>query len=242
MAGAKKVSLRRVLAVLFGVLVAVYLGGLLWVHIETWKSARDFVGDTPSIRVPLQPVRQTGTADIQNGTRLQAFGYVMQFPWPEEGSKVKISGTSATVTWPKRSFVLFSDPGTGFATAQARTLEALYGNGTPRSAYDWTEMSLASTGSDVGFFHTDKANFRAIMMGVEKVSLASGFYKVAAGEMRGFQEGEPSRDKLIKLVLFDSQDREVEILLTRPADGVLTQEQINAVIASVHPLEAPGSR
>jgi hypothetical protein len=58
--------------------------------------------------------------------------------------------------------------------------------------------------------------------------------------MRGFQFGDPGKPNEIVLELFDAKDRpyEIEILQYRPQGDIppLSRPQINAIVASMHPL------
>ena len=64
-------------------------------------------------------------------------------------------------------------------------------------------------------------------------------YSVTDAHIRGFQFGDPKKEPmLIQLLLFDDHDRAMKLTLKGPRGStqpVLTQEQINAIIASVRP-------
>jgi hypothetical protein len=62
-------------------------------------------------------------------------------------------------------------------------------------------------------------------------------YMISAGEMRGFQLGNPNVPPFeTHLDLFDKADRHLVLDVTGPKghEQVLTQEEINAVVASIH--------
>jgi hypothetical protein len=100
------------------------------------------------------------------------------------------------------------------------------------------QMNASPT--DVSFCRSKASNAKALAF----ISLKTGMlgkakviYPVAAGEMHGFQLGDPQQTvSSVWLWLFDSNDREIWMVLHRAPNGVgFTQEQINAMVASIRP-------
>jgi hypothetical protein len=58
--------------------------------------------------------------------------------------------------------------------------------------------------------------------------------------VHGFQKGEPAKDKMVTLDVYDDKDRKCEIRIgsRKDAPGVVTQEDINAILGSMEEAEA----
>jgi hypothetical protein len=69
----------------------------------------------------------------------------------------------------------------------------------------------------------------------------SGFYSFDRGELRGFQLGDPGRDKYVEVDCFDSTGWGIKISLAakRDAGPGLSQPEINRVINTLHLSQQP---
>jgi hypothetical protein len=116
----------------------------------------------------------------------------------------------------------------------------LYGAQASSSGFALMSAALYEEPSDVSWHHSRMKNARAFLLLTKKELALHGttaIYPVSSEQVRGFQIGDPARDGHVELKLFDNQDREVWMLLNgRKHDPTtLTQPQINAVVASIHP-------
>ena len=70
-----------------------------------------------------------------------------------------------------------------------------------------------------------------------EIQKAKVIYAISAGGIHGFQLGDPQQPTSpVFLRLFDVNDRELWMALHRAPNGVgFTQEQINAMVASIRP-------
>lgn len=231
----KKFSIVRISCLLVGVLAGVYLAGALAAHGIRWKQERDFVRKHPELTLPLRPLERTGIADLSNGMTLQANGYTMKFPWPEAGATVRPTHRLTLIGLPDHTSVVVSRPENSIFKSQAQVMSAMFGE---RSTYQWVAAALEETGDKLSLFHSDESNMLVFLSLMTKFGAVMGespsaFYRVSLGELKGFEVGDPAANKIVRLLLFDSSDREFEILLRQPEAGKLTQEQVNAVVASV---------
>jgi len=71
-------------------------------------------------------------------------------------------------------------------------------------------------------------------------SNTTAIYSIGTPTLRGFQFDDSSKSPtFIKLVLFDENDQAIELDLHGPRGSTqpaLSQEQINGIIASIHPV------
>ncbi|MGH9709980.1 MAG: hypothetical protein ACRD37_05505, partial [Candidatus Acidiferrales bacterium] len=62
-------------------------------------------------------------------------------------------------------------------------------------------------------------------------------YTLQAGNNRGLQFGDPARDHVVVVRLFDSHEQQIRLLFTSKAtqSGIISQNDINCVIDSIRP-------
>ncbi|MGB6481900.1 MAG: hypothetical protein WBE86_00280 [Candidatus Acidiferrales bacterium] len=69
---------------------------------------------------------------------------------------------------------------------------------------------------------------------------ASAIYKVQTNGLRGFQFGDPSRDPMVAVRLFDSGNAQFRLLFTsKSGPGTFPQSDINCVLDSLQPVARP---
>lgn len=66
------------------------------------------------------------------------------------------------------------------------------------------------------------------------VGSISAIYSIRSGYTRGFQFGDPARDKIIALHIFDADSEHFHIVITGKNSGVVTQTEIDQIIVSLH--------
>ena len=64
-----------------------------------------------------------------------------------------------------------------------------------------------------------------------------GLYSFRTEWLRGFQQGDPTRDKTVTIEAFDSHDHEIELSIGRAlgASQDVTQSEVNRIIYSLRP-------
>ena len=115
--------------------------------------------------------------------------------------------------------------------------ETVYGARALSSNYEFMSAEMQETASEIGLLQPRKKNLRAMLLLMLKPTYkATAVYQIAEGRMRGFQVGDPKAREMVRLLLFDEKDREFDLWIRGPKTGeVLTQEQVNGVVASVRP-------
>lgn len=241
----KRVNWKRV-----GLCLLILLGGLwlvepLVLHVEVWYLARKESRD-PRLSILPQRMPDTAMASLEGGSEERAFGYAVDLPW----KVIKRSDSKTFSVWSfengsRISFVNEEGepPGqmlvkSGTPAAQA---QAVYGSLEQGSRYEWFKAEFEARPSDISFWHSRAGNVRAMVFLLSKAGMigkATAVYSLAAGGMHGFQVGDPQiHTTSVCLWLFDAKDREFWMILRRSPNGTgFTQEQINAVIASMRPV------
>ncbi|HSY36254.1 MAG TPA: hypothetical protein VK814_10930 [Acidobacteriaceae bacterium] len=241
----KRVSWKRIGLCLAIIYAAGWLALLLTQHIEVWYFAREKARDPKAAIMP-QRLSNTAVAALK-GAEVSDFGYVFDLPW--KVSTRTGARTVSTLKLENGTEVLLTDlrglP-LGLASiekdtpAEAAAFRSVYGSLAQGSRFQWTQAELNASPSDVSFWHSTSSNARALTMLMLKdavVQRAKVIYTVSAGGVHGFQLGDPQQPiSPVFLRLFDTNDRELWMILRRAPNGVgFTQEQINAIVASIRP-------
>jgi hypothetical protein len=66
------------------------------------------------------------------------------------------------------------------------------------------------------------------------VGSISAIYSIRLGHSHGFQFGDPARDKIIALHIFDADSEHFHILITAKNSGAVTQGEVDQIIVSVN--------
>jgi hypothetical protein len=245
----KRVSWKRIGLCLAIIFAALWLLLPLGMHVSVWYLARKEARD-PRVSITPQRLSNTGLADLKDGEDVSAFGYAFELPWKVLKRSDARTGTLSMLTLVNGSQVIINpikNAGLGpelianSTPSQAATLRSMYRPTALASRYGWLEAELNSTPADVSFWRSRASNAGAIAFLMSKkgvIGNAKVIYSIAAGGMRGFQIGDPEQPAPpVWLRLFDAKDQEFWILLRRAPNGVgFTQEQINAMVASIRPL------
>jgi hypothetical protein len=246
--GAKQVSWKRVGLCLAIIFAAGWLALLLTLHIGVWYIARKTARD-PMASITPQRLSNTGVADLKDGEEVSAFGYVFDLPWKVLKRSDARTGTLSMLTLRNGTQITISlvqNAGMGpdlianSTPGQAAAFRSMYRPTALASRYGWLEAELGSTPADISFWRSRRRTAGALTFMMLKESVigkAKVVYTIAGGGMRGFQIGDPLQPTpAVWLRLFDEKDQPFWILLRRAQNGVgFTQEQINAIVASIRP-------
>lgn len=244
----REVKLRRVIA-----LLAICCGGLWLLYagfaivewtVRPWLLARWADQSSQHLNTLPAPLPDTTVATL-TGARIDHFGYSIQLPWTQIARDRTHPGMDF-ISLAGRGGVMLKDPTDPSASltdmakqspAARAELEKLVSARDLQSGYAEMAAELAATPQDVHWWNSRHAHLRSYMLLMQKSMLlmpSVRVHPVAANSIRGFQFGDPS-DETIHLILFDAKDRRYEIFLT-PGTHPLTQEEINGIIASIHPI------
>jgi len=253
-----RVSWQRVafgLLAVFSALLAIMVGLLTLTpivsHVETWHDARKFCRDEPVVAILPQPLKDTALADLNNGMTITHFDYSVQVPWTKT-KIVRDFKTLVTMSFDNGTSLVMSGPAgnpdpLGTATrneaAQRQLLRHFWGDEAISSHYDFVKAEMSAQPRDVSIFHSRSANARAnTLMLFKRFTVPEGstvIYSVGSGQLRGFQFGNPKKAPTsVELLLFDQHDHSLKLSFRGPngsTQPVLSQEQINAIVASIQP-------
>jgi len=235
----------RVLAILFGGCLAVVVAGALVIYqLAPWLQARDLNNSEPRIN-QAPTLLPDSTLALLDGTRLEFQGLVFQTPWKEIFRKSEFENISSA-SFMNGASLMFWDHSEELGAAKwmrsdARLARAL-GVEAFQSNYALIAAAMNTTADQVKWWKLPSQNARARSLLFVKLSAMHDLgpvYAVNFGEMRGFQEGDPAvAPYKVDLTLFDPHDRQYEIVVSS-SEGhgpVVTQAQINAMIASMRPI------
>lgn len=247
--GKRRITWKRVVAIVILTWVGLWLLSLPIGHVMAWYEAKQIAGEDRNTALLPQPLPDMRVADLRDGMTISRFGYNIRVPWTkaQAGRDFKTiaytsfdDGSSLLIINPAEHMDLLSGvPGQKLDAVEG--LRPLLGDEAVRSHYDYEKAVLNAQPSEISLFHSTKRNVRVnlllAMKGIQIRDGVSAIYSVAGGSVRGFQFGDPQKlPTSIRLLLFDDHDRALELVLRGPKTGnrpAVTQEQINAIIASI---------
>jgi hypothetical protein len=204
---------------------SIYLFGAAWEEIDSelrpWLFARQMSKEQPNLFALAKPI-DPRTSKL-NGDQVDCFGLSLQFPWGTPAIRRKKSACMLSIE--SRGSIAILDPSLDLAPL----------NG----GYERWNAAMNTTPEDIKWWRLRRWNARSFELLLQKsIALHDSNvpYSVNFGEMRGFQQGDPSRSPYrVDLDLFDKNDRHYMIVIgsadeNRPS---ISQAQINAMISSM---------
>jgi hypothetical protein len=238
-----QISWRRIvlaLAVIFACMAS--LLPVAW-FLEPWYFAREISRDDPSLSVT--PVAlPTNTASALAPGRLQCFEFSFQAPWNNIGSR-KDSRSATIIRFTNGPSILAFAPDSiptrfGADGKTSKKLEEILGQRVVSSGYEWMAAKLGESPAEIHWWNRT-GNVRAtVLLGLKSTEMLhrSAIYKVMNEEVHGFQIGQPGPGPVfITLELFDVNNRRYQMIIgTQPGGQLVTQADINAIVASLRPI------
>jgi len=224
---------------------AVYTEAL---NLMAWHFARSTGDDHPNLAVLPKPLPNTPPADL-SGVRIDHFGFSFQVPWKDIDPDQRATDTVAVVPFQDGGRLLIFNPATqidsakilrGTTVSQRTPTEEVFGEQALSSNYELMAPEVETTPDQIRWWDSRKQNTRnALLLTYKSLNLrnAHEIYRLVSGELRGFQFGNPIVEPyVVQLDLFDHSDHHYRILITpsKQKKPVITQAQINAVVASIH--------
>ncbi len=218
-------------------------------NLIAWHFARETSRAHRNLNVLPKPVPDTSVAELA-GSRIERFGFSFQVPW-ENVEQDRTAKSIAVVSFKEGGELLIFDPVfeadgaknmRGTTSQQQKVMSDVLGSRTLSSNYDLMAAEVQATPAEVKWWATRTQNTRNIIMLMNKstnIGDADVIYTISSSSMRGFQYGDPSVPPyVVKLDLFDGADKHYKIMVTGKNQhrSVISQAQINALVASVHPL------
>jgi hypothetical protein len=238
----QSISWKRIaiaLAIVFG------LSFLLVMWIGPFYEAR-LMDETESEVLP-RPLPDLGIASDPT-VQVEREGVSFSVPWDEtENSKREPSKSDILTLANGLVICVFRPPDELDAVRSlkgpaATALRFELGDQALGSNFALISAAFSTRVSDAKWWHTPIYNRKiTYLLGLKmwRVGFPGGFkqvpiYAFTEGRVRGFQVGDPPRERIVKLILFDEIDREYRIELLK-FHGDISQPEINALIASLRP-------
>ena len=228
--------------------------GIVWavcteaINLMTWHFARSTGNDYPNLAVLPKPLPSTPSTNL-SGVRIEHFGFSFQVPWKDLDQDQWATDTAAVVPFRDGGRLLIFNPATqidsakilhGNTASQTGATEEVFGERALSSNYELMAAEVETTPDQIKWWNSRKQNTRnGLLLTYKSLDLrnAHEIYRLASGELRGFQFGNPIvAPYVVQLDLFDPSDRHYRILVTpsKQKKPVITQAQINALVASIH--------
>jgi len=176
------------------------------------------------------------------------YGYQFEAPWTvNREAHLK---NEEIVYFSNNLVMVFHDPAqngnelkilTGEGTQNEVALKRLWGEEATSSNYAMRSKILNLTPRDLHLsFSRQKMVSSSVLLMLKPLSMGTsrgGLYSFQTEWLRGFQLGDPTRDKTITIDAFDLHDREIELFIGRGqgASRNVTQAELNRTIYSLRP-------
>lgn len=185
----------------------------------------------------------------EKGTTENFFGYQFEVPW-QGGEQKQRDSIAFVFSQSSQEAVSFFDPGgdRGFIRMMKETpglrvgyLNPLYGRENVQSDYEFLRAALNTTPSQLSLFLPwSKEVYAANLLRMKEVALLgpqTGLYSFEFGQLRGFQQGDPVRDKNVEVEAYDAADRKFKLIFSSKSgpNGGMTQPHINRVLQTLRP-------
>ncbi len=212
-----------------GCLVLLTIGGYVVSEIEALHMVQALGQVEPRLDLLPQPLVDRRVAELQ-GQRIERYGLSFQVPWKQPGQERH---------FPSLETVVFAGGGNVMILNPAQL------DPSGMIGYESAAASLQTSRSDARWWWTPGKNRRTFLLLMKKLDLlnpnSTALYYVEGHGYRGFQSGDPAHEPFtVTLHLFDEHDRHYEILLATPKGAphpATTQPEINAIIASMRPVQ-----
>jgi len=187
------------------------------------------------------------TADASDATvRVKRLGVSFGVPWDEtDTSKMKESKSGILILTNGLMISVSRPPGVLDAVkslegSHGAALRFELGDQALSSNFALISAAVSTRVSDAKWWHTPIYNRKiAFLLSLKmwRFGLSEGCNQVpifgfSKGRVRGFQVGDPLKERVVRLILFEETGRECRIDLLK-FDGDVSQAQINALIASL---------
>lgn len=219
---------------LFGLFIAV-LVALTWMYglqFRNWYRAREEKKTHPSLSLIPRPLPGGGETN-EKQTTLTEFGYQIDVPWPTVGTR-RLETTTAYLFAGGRGLTWWN-PEKLKSTLQLmrnaveQTNRPFHDFLGARTEYDLLRSEFNTTPDQLSPFLSKSEAYRRGMLldlkGVELLRGPAAIYSFQSNELRGFQLGDPAKDRRIEIRAFDTNDREVWLMLGADPHSNVTLDQ-----------------
>jgi hypothetical protein len=183
------------------------------------------------------------------GTPENFFGYQFEVPW-QGGEQKQRESIAVVISQSSQEAVMFFDPTgqQGFIRMMKVTpglrvayLNPLYGRENVQSDYEFARAALNASPSQLSLFLPwSKEVYAANLLMIKEASIMgsqTGLYSFEIGQLRGFQHGDPVRDKNVVVEAYYAAGRKFMVIFSSKSgpNGGMTQPDINRVLQTIRP-------
>lgn len=236
---------KMLLVIFLPPLLLVGVWHLVQFQLGPWQLAHQIATDNPGI--DMVPVAQPDhSMETLSGMRIEHFGFSIQLPW-KEIYRDSASENTALISSKGGGVVEIRNPSKVFDSMStmrrmADTLSVLHGESL-QTDYALTAAVMNAKSDQVKWWKTRGQNasyaILLLMKSSFEIECHGAIYAIDSGGIRGFQQGNPSvAPYCVKLDLFDAGDHHFQIRIDQyPVRGpVVTQAEVNAMVASLRPM------
>jgi hypothetical protein len=238
--------LSAIICVLFCILLFTYgrpVGLLLYTKWQVRNASELWIVPTPL------PVTAAGKSA---GKSLSYFGYEFESPWTEVKRERKFE-SMAILNFSNGDMITILDHKKGAsplevmkqaATQRGSDIRNVFGDETTRTNYALRSKIFYLTPRDLRLSWSRREMAGNSVLLVLKQIWAprakGGLYSFQTEWFHGFQSGDPAHADVVIIEAFDAQDQEVELWIgsEHQANNKPSQEDINRVLYSLHPVSA----
>jgi hypothetical protein len=205
-----------------------------------------------SPRLSMVPVPLSDTLVSQEkGATENFFGYQFEVPW-QGGEQKQRDFIAFVFSKSGQEAVSFFDPASERGPISVlsevpelkpalitASLASLYGRENVQSNYDFVRASLNTSPSQLSLILPGRKEVYAANLLLMKEALIPGsrgrLYAFEFGHIRGFQDGDPARDKNVEVEAYDADDRKFQLIFSSKSgpNGGMTQPNINRVLQTL---------
>jgi hypothetical protein len=215
-----------------------------------WTMKKEAAKNSRLSVVPI-PLSNTSISQ-QKGTSENFFGYQFEVPW-QGGEQKQQDSVALVFSQSNQEALLFFDPGgdRGFIRMLKQTpglqvgyLNPVYGRENVQSDYEFERAALKTIPSQLLLFLPwSKEVYAANLLRMKEAFLLGPqdrLYSFEFGQLRGFQHGDPVRDKNVEVEAYDAGDRKFKLIFSSKSgpNGGLTQPDINRVLQTLRSVPA----
>ncbi len=217
---------------------------LTWIEAKLWTSENPWLATVPQpLQAPTAPAK---------GSVLKAFDYEFDSPWP--GNPKAVGSLTATqFRHDTGQVIVFFDPASSVDTVGAmktsnpvdyQKFVTVFAGHPINSNYELYQAVYSASPAQLSPLMDTREALRMNALLLWKLSFgfdlpADGqFYSFDWGKVRGFQFGDPAKQRPIAVRVFDDRDRQYRFILTTAAGstGKITQDDIDTIVQTVKPV------
>jgi hypothetical protein len=186
------------------------------------------------------------------GRKFKFYGYQFEVPWTDVKHEEHLKSMEL-VYFSNGLVLMLRDPAqsvnqlkllTREGTEKEAGLKRLFGEEATQSNYSLRSKVLNLTPRDLHLsISRQKMVSSSVLLMLKPMwtgTLPDGLYSFQTESLRGFQQGDPTRDKTVTINAFDAHDDEIELSIgrARGASQGVTQSELNRIIYSLRPIRA----